>query len=83
MLLDLTAKEFDLLLFLARHPHQVFTRQRVLDAVWGYDFFGDASTVTVHISRLREKVERDPADPCISKRSGAWVINSSCSGQEE
>ena len=61
--LDLTAKEFDLLLYLARHPNQVFTRQQVLDAVWGYDFFGDASTVTVHIRRLREKVERDPAEP--------------------
>nr|MBA3827134.1 response regulator transcription factor [Ktedonobacterales bacterium] len=61
--LDLTAKEFDLLLFLARHPNQVFTRQQVLDAVWGYDFFGDASTVTVHIRRLREKVEHDPAEP--------------------
>ncbi len=61
--LDLTAKEFDLLVFLARHPNQVFTRQQVLDAVWGYDFFGDASTVTVHIRRLREKVEHDPAEP--------------------
>jgi DNA-binding response OmpR family regulator len=61
--LDLTAKEFDLLLFLARNPHQVFTRQQLLDHVWGYDYFGDASTVTVHMRRLREKVERDPARP--------------------
>ncbi len=59
-LLDLTAKEFDLLYFLARHPNQVFTRQQLLDQVWGYDYFGDASTVTVHIHRLREKIEPDP-----------------------
>ena len=61
--LDLTTKEFDLLVFLASHPRQVFSRQQLLDAVWGYDYFGDASTVTVHIRRLREKVEADPAEP--------------------
>ena len=57
--LDLTAKEFDLLYFLVRHPNQVFTRQQLLDALWGYSYFGDASTVTVHIHRLREKIEAD------------------------
>lgn len=61
--LDLTTTEFDLLYFLMRHPSQVFTRQQLLDSVWGYDYYGDASTVTVHIRRLREKVERDPAQP--------------------
>ena len=61
--LDLTTKEFDLLVFLASHPRQVFSRQQLLDSVWGYDYFGDASTVTVHIRRLREKVEADPAEP--------------------
>ncbi|HEX8982715.1 MAG TPA: response regulator transcription factor [Ktedonobacterales bacterium] len=61
--LDLTAREFDLLRFLAGHPRQVFSRQQLLDQVWGYDYFGDPSTVTVHIRRLREKVERDPAEP--------------------
>jgi two-component system, OmpR family, response regulator ResD len=65
--LDLTVKEFDLLRFLATHPRQVFTRQQLLNQVWGYDYFGDASTVTVHIRRLREKVERDPADPRLLK----------------
>ncbi|HEV8191804.1 MAG TPA: response regulator transcription factor [Ktedonobacterales bacterium] len=59
----LTAKEFDLLHFLAQHPRQVFSRQQLLDAVWGYCFFGDGSTVTVHMRRLREKVEDDPATP--------------------
>lgn len=61
--LDVTAREFDLLHFLARHPNQIFTRQQLLDAVWGFDYFGDSSTVTVHIRRLREKIERDPAHP--------------------
>ena len=60
----LTAREFDLLSFLARHPGQVFSRQQLLDRVWGYDFYGDPSTVTVHIRRLREKIEHDASDPC-------------------
>ncbi len=60
---SLTAKEFDLLHFLMRHPRQVFSRDQLLDQVWGYDFFGDASTVTVHVRRLREKIEADPSSP--------------------
>jgi two-component system response regulator ResD len=62
----LTAKEFDLLWLFARHPQQVFTREQILAQVWGYEFYGDESTVTVHIRRLREKIETDPANPvCI------------------
>ncbi len=63
MVVVLTAKEFDLLLFLVRHPHQVFTRAQLLDQIWGYEFYGDESTVTVHIRRLREKIEPQPAEP--------------------
>lgn len=59
----LTAKEFDLLYFLVRHPRQVFSRTQLLDHVWGYEFYGDESTVTVHVRRLREKVEPTPAQP--------------------
>ncbi len=59
----LTAKEFDLLWFLMNHPGQVFTREQLLDNVWGYDFFGDASTVTVHVRRLREKIEKQATKP--------------------
>jgi DNA-binding response OmpR family regulator len=59
----LTAKEFDLLWLLARHPQQVFTREQLLNQVWGYEFYGDESTVTVHIRRLREKIEPDAAHP--------------------
>jgi two-component system response regulator ResD len=60
---ELTAKEFDLLHFLMRHKRQVFSRDQLLDNVWGYEFYGDPSTVTVHIRRLREKIEVDPSDP--------------------
>ena len=60
---SLTAKEFDLLWFLLRHPRQVFTRQQLLDKVWGYGFYGDESTVTVHVRRLREKLEPNPSKP--------------------
>ncbi len=61
--LSLTAREFDLLAFLMRHPGQVFTREQLLDNVWGYTFASDMSTVTVHIRRLREKIEADPSNP--------------------
>lgn len=60
---NLTAKEFDLLWFFMNHPGQVFTRDQLLDHIWGFDFFGDASTVTVHVRRLREKIERQPTKP--------------------
>lgn len=60
---ELTTKEFDLLQFLVSHPKQVFTREQLLLHVWNYDNYGDDSTVTVHICRLREKVERNPAKP--------------------
>jgi two-component system, OmpR family, response regulator VicR len=61
--IDLSATEFDLLYFLASHPRQVFTRQQLLDHVWHYQYFGDSNTVTVHMSRLRKKVESDPTIP--------------------
>ncbi len=53
----LTQKEFDLLLFLAENPNIVFSKEQLLERVWGYDFFSDASTITVHIARIREKLE--------------------------
>ncbi len=60
---DLTVREFDLLWFLVNHPGEVFTREQLLTRVWKYEWFGDASTVTVHIRRLRTKVEREPENP--------------------
>jgi DNA-binding response OmpR family regulator len=61
--LRLTAKEFDLLWFLANHPRQVFSRDQLMDRVWGYEAALDTGTVTVHVRRLREKIEDDPSRP--------------------
>jgi DNA-binding response OmpR family regulator len=60
---ELTVREFDLLWFLVNHPGEVFTREQLLTRVWKFEWFGDASTVTVHIRRLRTKVEREPENP--------------------
>lgn len=59
----LTAKEFDLLLFMARHPGRVFTRDELLQGVWGFDYFGDTRTVDTHVNRLRDKLNRVPGCP--------------------
>jgi DNA-binding response OmpR family regulator len=59
----LTAKEFDLLLLLARHPQRVFTRDELLSLVWGFTDYIDPNTITVHVRRLREKIEEDPSNP--------------------
>ncbi|MFD2656755.1 response regulator transcription factor [Gracilibacillus thailandensis] len=61
--LSLTAKEYDLLYFLATNPNQVFTKDHLLEKIWGFDAVGDSSTVTVHIRKIREKIERDPSQP--------------------
>ncbi|MBE0683280.1 MAG: response regulator transcription factor [Anaerolineales bacterium] len=61
--IDLTAKEFDMLHLLARHPKQVFTRDQLLERVWGGAEYIDPGTVTVHVRRLREKLETDPSSP--------------------
>jgi DNA-binding response OmpR family regulator len=59
----LTAKEFDLLSFLAAHPNQVFSKEQLFERIWGMDSTGDIATVTVHIRKLREKIELDPSNP--------------------
>ena len=61
--LQLTAKEFDLLFFLASNPRQVFSRDQLMERVWGYSAALDTGTVTVHVQRLRSKIERDPRRP--------------------
>ncbi|HEY3117983.1 MAG TPA: response regulator transcription factor [Chloroflexota bacterium] len=63
----LTAREFDLLYFLASLPGQVFTRDQLMNHVWDFAYAGDASTVTVHVRRLREKIEADPEHPRLLK----------------
>ena len=68
----LTQREFDVLLFLARHPGQAFSRNQLMDAIWQYSFYTDTSTVTVHIRRLRAKIESDPAAP--SRIQTVWGV---------
>ncbi len=60
---NLTAKEFDLLELLAMNQDKVYSRENLLNIVWGYEYPGDARTVDVHIRRLREKIEKNPSDP--------------------
>jgi DNA-binding response OmpR family regulator len=61
--IELTLKEFDMLYLLARHPRQVFSRDHLLERVWGVSEYIDPGTVTVHVRRLREKIEVDPSNP--------------------
>ena len=60
---ELTAKEFDLMELLLRNPGRVYSRENLLNVVWGYEYIGDYRTVDVHVRRLREKLEMDPANP--------------------
>ena len=60
---ELTAKEFDLMELLMRNPGRVYSRENLLNVVWGYEYIGDYRTVDVHVRRLREKLELDPANP--------------------
>jgi DNA-binding response OmpR family regulator len=62
-MLNLTAREFELLWFLARHPRRVFSRDQLMSQVWGYEPAFDSGTITVHVRRLREKIEDEPAHP--------------------
>lgn len=64
---SLSAKEFELLHYLASNKNQVFSKSQLLDAIWGYAAYGDENTVTVYIRRLREKIEADPSHPSVLK----------------
>jgi DNA-binding response OmpR family regulator len=70
--IPLTAKEFDMLYLLAQHPKQVYTREQLLDRVWGGAEYIDPGTVTVHIRRVREKIENDPSNP--SRLLTVWGV---------
>ena len=69
---ELTAKEFELLWFFMRHPRQVFSREQLLEQVWGFAEYIDISTVTVHIHRLRDKIEKDPKKP--ARLATVWGV---------
>ena len=75
--IDLTLREFELIKFLAQKPGQIFTRETLLEKVWGYEYFGDVRTVDVTIRRLREKVEDNPASPnfIMTKRGVGYYFN--------
>lgn len=75
--IDLTLREFELLKFLAMQPGQIFTRETLLEKVWGYEYFGDVRTVDVTVRRLREKVEDNPASPnfIMTKRGVGYYFN--------
>lgn len=60
---QLTTKEYEILLFLASHPGIVFTKERLLDAIWGNEYFGDTATIAVHTHKIRKKIETDPTNP--------------------
>ncbi len=74
---DLTLREFELLKFLALQPDKVFTREMLLEKVWGYEYYGDVRTVDVTIRRLREKIEDDPSMPSfvLTKRGVGYCFN--------
>ena len=76
-IVDLTLREFELLKFLALQPDKVFTREMLLEKVWGYEYYGDVRTVDVTIRRLREKIEDDPSMPnfVLTKRGVGYCFN--------
>ncbi len=76
-LLDLTYREYELLKFMATQPEKVFSREMLLEKVWGFEFYGDVRTVDVTIRRLREKLEEDPGNPVyvMTKRGVGYYFN--------
>lgn len=75
--IEITLREFELLKFLAMQPQKIFTRETLLEKVWGYEYYGDVRTVDVTIRRLREKIEDDPGMPhyIITKRGVGYYFN--------
>lgn len=75
--IDITLREFDLLKFLAMQPDKIFSREKLLENVWGYEYYGDVRTVDVTVRRLREKIEDDPSMPkyIITKRGVGYYFN--------
>ncbi len=78
---ELTAKEFDLLLLFAQHPGRAYSRQELLDLVWGYQYSGYSHTVNTHINRLRSKIEDDPSNPSYIKT--VWGLGYRFAEREE
>ncbi|MCF6136384.1 response regulator transcription factor [Pseudalkalibacillus berkeleyi] len=79
--MKLTVKEFELLWLLASHPNQAFSRTQLLNKIWDIDFYGDTTTVTVHIRRIREKIEPNPSEPFYIQT--VWGIGYKFEGTEK
>ena len=77
---ELTIREFELLKFLASQPDKIFSREKLLEKVWGYEYYGDVRTVDVTVRRLREKIEDNPGEPDIvmTKRGRGYYFNKNC-----
>ncbi len=77
---ELTIREFELLCFLAQNPDKIFSREKLLEKVWGYEYYGDVRTVDVTVRRLREKLEDNPGEPdfVITKRGLGYYFNKNC-----
>ena len=76
---SLTAKEFELLSFLANNPNQVFTKEQLFDEVWGFEDYGDLNTITVHMRKIREKIEENPSKPIYIKT--VWSVGYKFDGE--
>ena len=78
--IELTIREFELLKFLATQPDKIFSREKLLEKVWGYEYYGDVRTVDVTVRRLREKLEDNPSEPefVITKRGLGYYFNENC-----
>ncbi|NLF36899.1 MAG: winged helix-turn-helix transcriptional regulator, partial [Clostridiaceae bacterium] len=72
--LDLTAREFELLVFFMRNPEKVFSREFLLDKIWDYEYYGEMRTVDVTVSRLREKLSDDPNEYIVTKRGMGYYF---------
>lgn len=77
---ELTIREFELLKFLASQPDKIFSREKLLEKVWGYEYYGDVRTVDVTVRRLREKIEDNPGEPnfVMTKRGLGYYFNKNC-----
>ena len=73
-MIDLTPREYDLLLHLLRHPNQVLSREQLLNAVWGYDYFGDTNVVDVYIRYVRKKIETEGESTLIQTVRGVGYV---------
>ncbi|MDR1615625.1 MAG: response regulator transcription factor, partial [Syntrophomonadaceae bacterium] len=78
--IKLRSREFELLLFLAGNPNIVFSKEQLFEKIWGFEYVGDSATVTVHMNRIREKIEDDPSNPKVIETvwGAGYRLNAYC-----